>query len=415
MKHAFIRKMTAGLAVMTLTMGMSLSAMADSAANPAMSEANPAVVDADGLTAVDFIVNFTNETKLVDGTTACSLPETVFTYSIASGTEVAATDTTPQIYAGPAGGAVISKDDTDAWDSVNGADTQDKVTVSLDASKFNKQGIYRYTITQADLTQEQKDLGIVADTTPTKYLDVYVSAKDGGTKIVTGVVMTETAAAPTLKDSNSDGVNDQADYGTNKDDSFDNKIKAYTLTLKKVVTGSMANKDDVFPFTMVLSYTEGDDAETTANGLKVYAGTATDDDSGNSSKSNTAGLTDVTVGSTLNIRLTDQEEIVISGLTNKVLAQIKETIAATEGYYISSTVSDLDGAVAVDASSHTQTNAQSSGTVKDKNATVTYTNNKDAVSPTGVVMQSAPYVLMIGFAAFFILAARRRRNDEDLA
>ena len=93
MKHAFIRKLTAGLAVLTLTFGMSISAMADEAPTD--------------LTDMTFKVTFENKTTgaEMDEGHAFGLPQTKFYYTIESGTAAAATDTTPEILAGPEGGA----------------------------------------------------------------------------------------------------------------------------------------------------------------------------------------------------------------------------------------------------------------------------------------------------------------------
>jgi hypothetical protein len=145
-------------------------------------------------------------------------------------------------------------------------------------------------------------------------------------------------------------------------------------------------------------------------------GTDADNDKGESSNGTTTGLTEnYTVGSTImGIQLKGGESIVISGLTKEVAAQITEKIDSSLGYYISSEVKNF-AAGSTTTVSDVQADTGTEGKMKDSNASVTYTNTKDAISPTGVVLRTAPYVMMIGFAAFFILAARRRREDEDLA
>lgn len=402
MKHAFIRKLTAGLAVLTLTFGMSISAMADEAP-----------ID---LTDMTYKVTFKNTTAGagLDEGHAFGLPQTKFYYTIEPGTAAAATATTPEILEGPAGGAKFgaNEDRTDAWNTVNAAETEDDIKVTFDKTKFSKAGIYRYVIKQTALGEEQTDLGITADADDTRYLDVYVVQDEEGIRIA-NAIMTKDAAPTFTHTAGSD--NDSLTYES-KDDGYKNTIETYSLTLTKVIEGSMADPNQAFPFEVELSYTEGADDHTTVNGLKVYVGTDADNDKGESSNGTTTGLTgNYTVGSTITgIQLKGGESIVISGLTKEVAAQITEKIDASLGYYISSEVNNFADESTTTVSD-VQTDTGTKGTMKDSNASVTYTNTKDAVSPTGVVMQSAPYVLMIGFAAFLILAARRRRNDEDLA
>lgn len=402
MKHAFIRKLTAGLAVLTLTFGMSISAMAAEAPTD--------------LTEMTFKVTFENKTtgaEMNEGN-AFGLPQTKFYYTIESGTAAAATDTTPEILAGPADGAKFgtNEDRTDAWNTVNAAETEDEIKVTFDKTKFSKAGIYRYVIKQTALGEEQTALGITADEHDTRYLDVYVVQDEEGIRIASAI-MTKDDTPTFTHTAGSD--NDSLKYDT-KDDGYENTIETYSLTLIKKIEGSMADPNQEFPFEVALSYEEGADDSTTVNGLKVYVGTAADNDKGESSNGTTTGLTEnYTVGSTImGIQLKGGESIVISGLTKEVAAKITEKIDASLGYYISSEVNNF-AAGSTKTVSDVQTDTGTEGRMKDSNASVTYTNTKDAISPTGVVLRTAPYVMMIGFAAFFILAARRRREDEDLA
>ena len=235
----------------------------------------------------------------------------------------------------------------------------------------------------------------------------------GGIRIANAIMTKD--AAPTFTHTAGSG-NDSLTYES-KDDGYKNTIETYSLTLIKEIEGSMADPNQAFPFEVELSYTEGADDHTTVNGLKVYVGTDADNDKGESSNGTTTGPDRplYSKGKAITgIQLKGGERIVISGLTKEVAAQITEKIDSSLGYYISSEVNNFaDGSTTT--VSDVQTDTGTEGKMKDSNASVTYTNTKDAISPTGVVLRTAPYVMMIGFAAFFILAARRRREDEDLA
>ncbi|MBQ3974622.1 MAG: hypothetical protein II628_10690, partial [Lachnospiraceae bacterium] len=186
MKHAFIRKLTAGLAVLTLTFGMSISAMAEEAPKD--------------LTDMTFKVTFENKTtgtEMDEGHTF-GLPQTKFYYTIEPGTAADATAKTPEILAGPADGAKFGDNDdrTDAWNAVNAAVTEDEIKVTFDKSKFTKAGIYRYVIKQTALDIEQTDLGITADGNDTRYLDVYVVQDEVEIRIANAIMTKD--AAPTF-------------------------------------------------------------------------------------------------------------------------------------------------------------------------------------------------------------------------
>ena len=47
----------------------------------------------------------------------------------------------------------------------------------------------------------------------------------------------------------------------------------------------------------------------------------------------------------------------------------------------------------------------------DANTQITYINQLNSVSPTGIVRHIAPYVMILGFAFFFAVLFRRRREE----
>lgn len=313
-------------------------------------------------------------TKTLDMSQAegASVPDVTFKYTIASGSEVAATDTTPEILSGAeatglptVGTAVYAHTDTDL-----------RKTVSVDFSKvtFSKPGIYRYVITE----QASENADITDDTNATRYLDVYVvNGETENTYAIDHSVLLPSAITP-----NNAGV-----YGeglASKSNGYTNKYTTYQLSLDKVVNGTMGDKSKEFGFT--INFSEGP-----ANASFTYDGKPVQlDESGNGS---------------VDIKLTDgTQAAVITGIPSTVKYTITENIEAKEGYTTSYKIND---GAAIEGRT---TGKQAMGTA---NNAVVCTNMKNAVTPTGIVMNIAPYVLMVAVAAVLAVVFLRRRNNFE--
>ena len=105
------------------------------------------------------------------------------------------------------------------------------------------------------------------------------------------------------------------------------------------------------------------------------------------------------------IQLTDKSPAaVITGIPSTVKYTVTEIIDAKEGYTTSYKINDgttIDG---------TTTSEQIMG--KANNAVVC-TNVKEAVTPTGIMMNVAPYVLMVAVAAVLAVVFLRRKNNFE--
>lgn len=360
------------------------------------------------ITAATFNVHF----QRVDDTNA-KLPRTQFSYTIANGSAKAATANTPAIKAGITGGATIPTPTTDTWNTVNDTTEIDTISLSFDKTKFSQPGVYRYTITQAELTQEQQDIGIEngdkagAHTETVLYLDVYVSKVSGELSVVAAVLL-KTADAPAL--SHTDGsVADTLETATysNKVDGFYNKFTTYEVTLQKVVEGDAGDTDFEFPFILLTDYTEGEDANTTIEGLEYKAEAA------DAKATCAASYTVKTEASGLKMK--HEGKITLKGLPKKAIVKLFEDIDAGEGYLISSVATNLDAAAGL-TKQKTDTKFTTMGTVNGTDgADITYTNERNSISPTGVVLRVAPYALMLAAGFVFLLIGKRRREEESEA
>jgi len=183
---------------------------------------------------------------------------------------------------------------------------------------------------------------------------------------------------------------------------------SYNVSLKKVVEGGMGNRQNQFPF------------EATVNNSNIfYVVSKTDASGAESSKTDVSNTTASTT-------LADTEVFHIRGLNPNATINYTETNNTPNKYTVKAT--DKDGSTDV-----SETGVEQNGTftaystvqnVTDyavsykegeltKASAVVYTNTLASVSPTGVVLRFAPYILMLGAAMFFVVLARKQREQEN--
>lgn len=317
--------------------------------------------------------------KTLDMTNAqgASVPTVTFTYSITSGTAVPATKDSPEIKAGvgaPTVGTAVYAPVDDANTEVD--ETALTKTVGIDFSDvtFTAPGIYRYVITEE--TTDNAD--ITNDKTNERYLDVYVvNGENGGFEIASQALLTD-AVSP-----NTSSSYDSA----KKSEGFTNAYTTYKLTLDKVVDGTMGYKEEEFEFTI--------NFEGPANASFTY------------------GTTKVTLNNegkgSIGTKLADASELfTVTGIPSTVRYTVVENINKTEGYETTATVNGTENVVTPSDTAQTLKEV----TMGKTDNAVVVTNTKNATTPTGVILNIAPYILMValaGILAFFFL---RRRKSE---
>ena len=272
------------------------------------------------------------------------------------------------------------------------------VTVDFTDVDFNAPGIYRYIITEkTDETQQ----GISYDNPNTRTLDVFVEYDDAdqGTLKVSNYIL-----YPGTKTDTSN-VEQNA-----KDDGFTNTYTTYDLTLAKTVTGNQGDRDKFFKFTVTISNAvPGTVYDVTIP--TTDAPTQNDLEQGDSIDN--VNLDKLTVGSaqapettgsvTATYYIKHNQSIVIQGLTAGTKYEITETNYSTDGYTTTNTDNAADGKTTTKKDMPTQDH------------TVTFTNTKNGTVPTGILLETAPYlilgaVVVVGLVVLF--ATRRRRTRE---
>ena len=333
--------------------------------------------------------------------------------TVASGTIV--TDSTNGVGAvktGPADGvsltdniAAFTSELTNLSDGT--ATVFDTITVSVVLNAFNNEtygpGIYRYAIT-SDNTAAVYNAGVTpsgAANRDDRFLDVYIkNGETSGTIEVYGFVLLTANQSVTSSDNPSVKSN-----GFETDDYY-----TIDVQLKKVITGNAANKTHQFPFSITVSnnslsysYAKGD--ATLANDGSISA---------------------------LSTMLADTEVFHIKGLNPKATVTYVETNDTPDTYKV--TIKDYADAV-INNVNETATNKDGTQTTDEltvttydtdnstsavvtttptasNNADITFINNLEAISPTGVALRYAPYLAMLGAGVVALPLTLRKREEE---
>ena len=180
------------------------------------------------------------------------------------------------------------------------------------------------------------------------------------------------------------------------DGTFTNSYKKengglYDLTIEKNIEGNQANLQDTFTFSIKI--------DSDVEGEEFYV--VVFDEGGNATGQVKTVVGDDQTAQT--VELGDDQYAVIYGLSAKDKYTVEETDANTEGYVTTSRIGNAAETDAVSISNE----ADISDDLK-----ITYINTRNASTPTGVILNIAPYILMVALAgvlAFFFL---RKRHYE---
>ena len=238
-------------------------------------------------------------------------------------------------------------------------------TITVDESAFTVNGvahpgIYYYTVTENDVANTD-----ITKDSAEKTLAVYVNNEGK----VTGYTFY--------------GQDDIKTGGFTNE--YDTEADTTSLTITKTVTGSQGDLKKDFTFTVSVDGT-ADSYEVKKDNVVVTTLNKDND------------YTD-------NVTLKNGESVVVTGL------RAADEYTVTEATYTDyNTTIDNAGATVNDLTA--TGNMTAANTLTSAAKTVAYTNDKDVTTPTGVIMNIAPYALMLvlagGIAMFFL----RRRNAE---
>ncbi len=320
-----------------------------------------------------------------------NIPDITFGYTITRGTPVAATSNTIEILASEVGASIgnAAFTNADTANTINGlpsdADPQQptagkkyaqkSVTVTFPANSFTKPGVYRYVIAETDGGKP----GVTYDTT-SRYLDVFVVA-DPTTNALSVDSYVLRNSATTI------GTNGEytEDPGV-KSNGYTNNVTQYDFEFSKAITGNQGDKNKLFTFTL--------------NITNAIPGTYPVETTGVSSNVNS-----ITIGSdgtyNGNIDLTDGSVVRIINLNKDAVCTVSED------------AEDYTPSHVIDSGSSVSGNNSGQITLANSDHSVAFTNTRNGIIPTGVLLTIAPFaigILLFGALIIFIIAKRRRTS-----
>ena len=323
-----------------------------------------------------------------------NIPDITFAYTITRGTGAAATSNTIEILASEVGATIGNAtfsntdtasahsglpDDPDHNNPTTGKKyAQKSVTVTFPSNSFTKPGVYRYVINETDGGKP----GVTYDTT-SRYLDVFVVADPTTNELsVDSYVLRNSATT----------IGTDGAYTSDPDvksDGYTNTVTQYDFDFSKTITGNQGDKNKRFTFTLNIT-----------NAIPgTYPVEATDV---------TGNPTSITIGTdgtyTGTFDLTNASDFKVLGLNAGAVCTVSED------------AQDYTASHVVDNGS-TVTGANSGAiTLADASHSVAFTNTRDGIIPTGVLLTIAPFaigLLLFGALAVFLIARKKRRTEDE--
>lgn len=364
--------------------------------------------------------------------TDTNIPNVTFDFSIAPiTTGKAATANTVAVYAPASAGVTgtptisdpVFTSDTQTTPTYTAVQSADEGKLTLDSGKkyaaktvtvdfssvtFPEPGIYRYIVTEAAAsgayTHDTQNTG---GTALTRYLDVYVTDNSGTLEVSSYVLHKDD---DTIEANANSGSSEVATDGTAVDDksaSYVNEYATKDLAFSKKVDGNQASRDKYFKYTVtVTGLTAGDtftvnidnaDASPAGNSATTY-----------SSMTNPTAVTGTQLASGVDFYLQHGQSIKILGLPTTA----SYTVVEEAEDYTSAANNDLVAVAAQGSDPEKTYNDASTGTM-DSDKYVGFTNTKNGVIPTGVLLTIAPFaigILLFGALAIFLISKRKRDN-----
>lgn len=312
--------------------------------------------------------------KAITASENVKIPNTFFTFTVDEGEGVPAKEGSPAIDDGVEGAVYFAEgDDTITFNPATDKSFVKETNISVDTSKFTAPGIYRYVVEETAGSYD----GMTYDTSE-HTLDVYVTNGADGSYDFAYIF-------------------DGKAYGDAEgktDGTITNTYTTHKVTVGKTVEGNQGNTDKDFSFTVTVNGAEGEQYTL----IK---------------ENDTEHPITLTSGTPQPVSLKDGQTFVIYGLSENDTYTVVEDDYSSEGY-----VTSYDPAYAED-DKRTDDDVQSGNSISsvkigNDDDSVMFYNYKDASTPTGIMMDIAPYaVLVVIAAAGCFIFLRKRHAKED--
>lgn len=229
-------------------------------------------------------------------------------------------------------------------------------------------GVYKYSFNE----ETSSNTNIKCDTA-TKYLYVFVALDEKGGKTVTGASMSDGTSKKVA------GITNE--YG--KDEKGNDTL--HDLTITKDITGDMANVNETFTFKVKV---------TSADGKAKYKVVVTRKGEVDSTITSIDANTETSIND-----IGKGDSIKIYSLAKNDTYTVEEVEANTNGY-----TAKINGEADADG--------KTEGKVADADEEVNYDNYKKAATPTGIIMNYAPYIAMLAAACVLAVVFFNRRRED---
>ena len=320
-----------------------------------------------------------------------NIPDITFSYTIRRGTAVPVTPSTIEILVSVAGGGEIGQAEftnADTTNAISGLPSdadpsnptpgkkyaQKEVTITFPTTSFTKPGVYRYEVTETNDSLP----GVTYDADPIRYLDVFVVAGENDVLSVSKYVFRKAAT----------NIGTNGEYVENPDvksAGYINSLTQYDFEFTKTIAGNQGDKNKRFDFTLNITGANPGTYPIVTNNVTDNPTSITVDANGTAT-----GVYSLTSGSTVQV------------------------IGLNKGAVCTVTENALDYTATHSLDNGTAVSGNSSGEVTlNSNHSVAFTNTRNGIIPTGVIMTIAPFAIGIcvfGAIIIFIISRRKRRS-----
>ncbi len=278
------------------------------------------------------------------------------------------------------------------------------VSVALSNVEWPGVGVYYYTVNET----AGNTAGVTYDDTAA-YLKVTVAYDEGTDTYYTAFVTLS------LDDEDGDNITDTKVGG------FVNEYSAGSLAVTKQVTGNLGDINQYFE--VVVTFTSPADNSVVMSDIYYSGGSATGTEDHRVSGVAVEAGNGWTGEKEVTIYLNDDDTVTFTNIPEGVTYTVAEadyTAKATNPDY------KLDYDAAVYENSDTKDTTPGSGTIEttldsttgeitDIDAdTVEITNNKSTTVDTGIILDSAPYILLLALAALGMFAVVSKKREEEI-
>ncbi len=353
------------------------------------------------------------------------VPNVTFEFEISKGNAIPAGSGRMEVIAGPStttapsiGTAEFTSSST-TYDTVQTGDTSVTLgqnqkyasanfEIDFTGVSFPEPGVYRYVITEKKGTAK----GVTYDTDP-KYLDVYIinDEQEANKLKIGGYVLHTDSDAPLTGDNNGTKGGSLA----TKIDGIQNSYGTHNLYVGKQVTGNQGSKDKYFKFTItVAGLNKGDKLSVDLTHASETVATVDANKNGYSGKDNPTEMSANNEGTaTADVYLSSGEYVVIKGLpegANYTVTEDEEDYKKTEKIAQTDSTIDYDEAAGTDAFSDAV-----SGSVGSNDIHTGFTNTRDGIIPTGILLSATPWIILgiVAVAGIIFFAIRSKKSYEN--